>query len=487
MKQYILLFFWGYVFSTSVFAQLDKVCPVSSSIYDASTLNGIQLLLNTKDFTPYLVPFSKTETTSTIQLVNALQPFPPIWYQMGNPERDTGSFEGTTFLIDATIQTHGGNLTFLGSYPGEFYGAVSIDTATLLPNYSLKNYTNESSDTVRQSIDLHDFQIDENGNKLIANQFYKTIDARCLSGLEEDSIRGAYINEIIILDANDSIVFKWNPLDHLSVCEMDWAYKEASLTFGNIINWSHINSIRFANDGNIIYSYRHIGLGKINRTTGEIMWKLGGKDSMHSIPLDDSCGYFLQHDFSQWKNGLYSIFSNGDDNHPYLEGLVYEIDEVNKKAKLVQRYKPEPETFSKALGNYECYGDTCLINFGLILDGNKTGNQTVAHILKGEKIAAVVALKANNFAYQIHLTSWSPEMLRPKICVKKKTLSTELTKGFHDYKWYKIDTTTATPVGEGLQFSPETPGKYVVEAQTGSGIFTSFVVSEIISYKRKYR
>lgn len=105
------------------------------------------------------------------------------------------------------------------------------------------------------------------------------MDVRCLSGSESDKAKGALINEIIILNKKDSVIFKWNPLEHLSVCEMQWAYKNSSLNYGEVINWSHINSVRFANDGNILYSYRHIGLGKINSKTGEIMWKLGGKDS----------------------------------------------------------------------------------------------------------------------------------------------------------------------------------------------------------------
>jgi hypothetical protein len=75
-----------------------------------------------------------------------------------------------------------------------------------------------------------------------------------------------------------------------------------------MINWSHLNSVRFANDGNIIYSYRHIGLGEINVKTGEIMWKLGGKDIEKSISLPDSARYYLQHDFSQGEDGLYYVF-----------------------------------------------------------------------------------------------------------------------------------------------------------------------------------
>src|SRR6218665_2276489 len=137
-------------------------------------------------------------------------------------------------------------------------------------------------------IDMHDFQEDKNGNRLFVNQALRTIDARCLSGLAADSFRTALVNNIVILDPKGSVIFYWEPLKHLSPCEMEWKYKNSSLQYGSIINWSHANSVRFANDGNLLYSFRHIGLGKINIKTGEIMWKLGGKDSLNHIYVPDS-------------------------------------------------------------------------------------------------------------------------------------------------------------------------------------------------------
>lgn len=462
-------------------AQLNKLCPISSTVYNKKAVKGMNLLLNTKDFIPYFTPGGGTKLSSSVQLVNTQQPFPPLWFQMGNPVSDTGNFVATTFLADIKIQKQGGDLTFFFSYPGKLYGSVTIDTANLQTKDTLIKYPTTYKDMVMKQFDSHDYQVDAAGNQLFASQVYRKIDARCLSNLESDSARTAVSNNIVILNSKDSIIFNWNPLDHISPCEMYWEYKNSSLSYGDLINWSHLNSARFANDGNILYSLRHIGLGKINRKTGEIMWKLGGKDTTNSIHLPDSARYFLQHDFSQREDGLYSVFSNGDLSHLYAEGLVYKIDEVNKTAVLESRYRTKPDIFSMALGSYQCQNDNCIINYGM-QKPTATPTQDMAHILVKDKLAAVISGPQMNFSYQVHETKWAAAQRRPVVRLKKKILYSDSKSGLHDYNWYKIEGNTAIPVGSGTSFTPIVSGKYVVEAIQGLGLFKSYLVSDVFTY-----
>lgn len=466
-------------------AQLNKLCPISSTVYDKDKIKGLNLLLDTKDCTPFLVKNGKTTLTSTVQLVNATQPFPPLWFQMGNPQTDTGGFFETTFLLDIRIQKESGNLTFFSSYPGSFFGSTTFDTATLQPIDSLTTYKTAPAGD-KFILDPHEYQVDKAGNKLFANKIRKKIDARCLSGLEKDSVRIGVINEILIVNKDDSVLLQWDPLEHLSVCEMNWAYKDVDFTYGNAINWSHANSIRFANDGNIIYSLRHVGMGKINRKTGEIMWKLGGKDTLNSIRLADTANYYLQHDFLQQEGGLYTVFSNGDDQHPYLEVLTYKIDEENKTAELVSRYKPEPNIYSNAMGSYECKGDTCIVNFGVYIQKTPEKTQEMGKIWVGKKLVATLAAPPGNFAYKVLQTKWNAAQRRPKVSLLKGgMLRANSLDGLHDYTWYKIEGNNAIPVGSGKIFTPTVSGKYVVEAQQGTGLFRSYLVSDVFIYTYK--
>ncbi len=484
MKKIILITINIFCILNVCTAQLNKLCPVSSIVYDKQKAAGMNLLLNTKDCSPYLVPNSKTTQTASVQLINALQPFPPMWFQMGNQEADTLGFFETTFLLDVRIQKNGGKLSFFNTYPGKFFGSVSFDTATLLPTDTLKTYLSAPVNNPF-ILDPHDYQTDAAGNKLVANHIQTKINISCLTGLQKDSARAAFINEILILSPDDSVIFKWNPLEHISACEMNWEYKDASISFGDVINWSHINSLRFANDGNIIYSFRHIGLGKINRVTGEIMWKLGGKDTLNAIPMPDTINYYLQHDFLQGEDNMYSVFSNGDNKHPYLDVLVFDINDTTKTAKLVNRYKPEPKIFSKAMGSYECIGKTCVICYGAYSVENSKVPHEIGRILVDNRTA--VSLRANNlnFPYKIIQTKWAAIQRRPKVTQKNGVLQSNSLAGLHDYTWYKIKGTTAIPVGNGKTFTPTVSGKYVVEAQQGDGLFKSYLISDVINFTKK--
>lgn len=485
MRKTILITIGLFYFLNSCHAQLNKLCPISSTVYDKQRVEGINLLLNTKDCTSFLSPTAKTSQTSTVQLIKATQPFPPLWFQMGSPQADTGGFFETTFLLDVQIQKNTGNLTFFNNYPAKFFGYVTFDTATLQAIDTLSTYISAPVDD-KFIVDPHDYRVDAAGNKLLANHVKKIIDARCLSGLEKDSVRFAWINEILILNPKDSVIFKWNPLDHLSVCEMNWSYRNSSFLFGDVINWSHVNSITFANDGNILYSYRHVGVGKINRTTGEVMWKLGGKDIANAIALPDTSGYYLQHDFQQRKDGLYSLFSNGDTSHPSLQGIVYSIDENKKTAVLISRYRPEPRRLSIGMGNYDCNNDTCIISYGVYKLHNIANKRELARILVGNKQVASLSAPYPNFAYKVLQTNWTAAQLRPKISLLKGgMLRANSLDGLHDYTWYKIEGNNAIPVGSGKVFTPNVSGKYVVEAQQGTGLFRSYLVSDVFVYTFK--
>ena len=87
-------------------------------MYDKKKIQDVNLLLTTKDFVSVMNPKEGTKLTSTVQLVKATAPFPPLWFQMGDITKDAGgNFIGTSFLLDARIQESNGNLTYFSSHP----------------------------------------------------------------------------------------------------------------------------------------------------------------------------------------------------------------------------------------------------------------------------------------------------------------------------------------------------------------------------------
>lgn len=473
-----ILFF--ILFVTKVNAQLERIAPLHANIYNNQKLIGLNILLNTKDFNVLVNPNQPNKYPTSVQMTHADEPFPPIWYIVGENKSSNATFYESDFLLDFNLQEKTGQATFAGIYyliDRYFAGYFTFDTSTInLVDSTLELYTYHLDSSVN-TVDFHDIQYNTNGDKMLLANVKRTIDGRCLTNNINDSLMSAVVTYIVVLNKNDIPVFIWDPLAHLSPCEMYYEYKDNSTHYYNRLNWSHGNSARWANDGNILYSFRHVGCGKININTGDIMFKLSGKDT-NAIYLNDTDRYFLQHDFYQTENGLYSVFSNGDSAHPHMEAILYNIDEINKTAKLVYRYRPTPDCISSALGSVDYINNLCIINKGAFFCSPSAN--VISEIIDTTTNLKVAEYLTPNyqFSYQTRGTYWNVST-RPKIRLEQGVLKTDSIPNLYNYKWYKIVDTTATLVGNGLEYTPTT-GKYVVQAQKDTGVIISYLLSDVL-------
>lgn len=469
--------------STFAFAQLNKVSPLTSIVHDAAKIADVNLFINTKDFTHTFFPSKQDAYFSTVQLVHASHPFPPIWYQIGSSLSSDGKM--FDFLLNPEIQKKTGHISF-GYFivptvgPAiQSYAVFDSSNWQLIDTITDKTY---AYDSLLLPVDSHEYEEDEHGRKLFLAEAITKADLRCLTGNPADSVTPTAVTYIVIIDSLNHLVSVWNPLKYFSVCEMHFEWRDASTEYGTALNWNHGNSVRWSNDGNILYSFRHVGVGKINSSSGEIMFKLGGKDTLHSISLPDSIGYSLQHDFYQRPDGKYSLFNNGDDSiRPYMSGLIYDIDEVNKKVQLIDKYTPMPQCISRAFGGFDTYNGMYFLNRGM--NFCSVGNQMIDIISATDKTpVAEISGTSTNFSYRAHPTTWNISR-RPSITnLNSNTLATDSISGLYGYTWYKVTDTSAIQVGTGLSFSSMASGKYIVEAKTGTGNFVSYLLSDPLNY-----
>src|SRR5690606_12141524 len=123
--------------------------------------------------------------------------------------------------------------------------------------------------------------------------------------------------------------------------------------------YSNFNSVAVDPDGNYMICNRLLSeITKVDRNTGEIIWRLGGKHNQFTF-IDENQNnapiYFsMQHDIRILPNGNLTIFDNGDQHDPrYSRGVEYEIDEVNKTAKMVWEYVAPVDVFSQSNGSLQ--------------------------------------------------------------------------------------------------------------------------------------
>ena len=165
---------------------------------------------------------------------------------------------------------------------------------------------------------------------------------------EGDTNASIVIDYIQELDKDKNVVFQWRSMDYFDFRDATW---DIDLT-ADFIDNVHINSLELDNDGNIILSSRNMSeITKIDRQTGDIIWRWGGKNNQFKF-INDSVGFSHQHSVRRIDNGNITLFDNGNLHFNLLpsRAVEYKLDEENKTAELVWQNINDSAIYSLALG-----------------------------------------------------------------------------------------------------------------------------------------
>jgi hypothetical protein len=208
--------------------------------------------------------------------------------------------------------------------------------------------------------DEHEFLLLQNGHALLI-----AIEERPLTQIDPDGNPNTTVigNHIQELDENGMLVFEWLCWDHINL-------EDSNIENQDVLelDYIHMNSIAMDYDGHLLISSRHLSeCTKINRQTGEIIWRLGGKNNQFDF-INDPDLISSQHDFRPVpdKPGHYTLFDNGTQKDPkYSRAVEFKLDTVNMLAEKVWEYRHIPDRYSRIMGNAQRLpnGNT-LINWG---------------------------------------------------------------------------------------------------------------------------
>jgi hypothetical protein len=152
------------------------------------------------------------------------------------------------------------------------------------------------------------------------------------------------------MDVNDNEIWKWRSFDHYDILDADSA---VNLTQGTI-DWTHCNSIKVDYDGNLLLSTRNFNeITKINRQTGDIIWRFGGERNQFQF-INDDRRFARQHDAKRNAAGNLIMFDNGVRLVPQYSSLVeYELDEDSLTATLIRRFTRDESVWSRIRGGVQ--------------------------------------------------------------------------------------------------------------------------------------
>jgi len=227
---------------------------------------------------------------------------------------------------------------------------------TYFNNIGQKYYAEDANYNITDSFycgngyttDFHDLQVLDNGHALLMSYDPQTVDMSLLvpGGNPNATVVGLIIQEI---DENKNVVFQWRSWDHYNI--LDAANVDlTSAMFGYV----HGNALEYDYDGNILVSARVLSeITKIDRSTGAMIWRLGGVNNQFTFP-NDSISISYQHDIRRIANGNITFYDNGNFRPVrFSRAVEYQLDEVNKIATLVWQYRASPDRYAPTRGSVQ--------------------------------------------------------------------------------------------------------------------------------------
>lgn len=189
--------------------------------------------------------------------------------------------------------------------------------------------------------DLHEFLLTDRGTALLTTYAVLTQDLRAVGGSEHGTIQDARFQEIDV--ASGKVLLEWHSLDHIPITESYWPLS---------VDWDyvHLNSIGVDTDENLLVSSRNTHtIYKIDRRTGAVMWRLGGKHS--DFAFDSAAQFAWQHDARRQPDGTITLFDNG---LSVSRAAILNVDEKARRVSLKRSYThPSPNLHALSQGNVQ--------------------------------------------------------------------------------------------------------------------------------------
>jgi hypothetical protein len=118
----------------------------------------------------------------------------------------------------------------------------------------------------------------------------------------------------------------------------------------------------------MLISGRHTcALYKIERHSGRVLWRLGGRRS--DFAMGGGARFHWQHDARHLPGSLISVFDNGAGpvkSERQSRGLVLHVDQDHRAVRLAHSYR-HPHILTSAMGNVQTLPDTnVIISWGLV-------------------------------------------------------------------------------------------------------------------------
>lgn len=218
------------------------------------------------------------------------------------------------------------------------------------------------SNSPQGAIDGHDFILIDDNHYIVETYYEQTVNniPDSLTKVSNVKVVAPVIQEI----ENDNVVWQWSATNYpefYSTSVEGNGFSDST----TIWDYMHINSMYIdPRDNNLICSFRNLNqILKINRTTGAIMWRLGGKNS--DFPMTSDQVFLRQHCVTLTDNNqTLLVFDDGEaTERPSTRIVEFNLNETTHTINSFKAF-PLPEPFTAFTGSVQKRGDTYFIGGG---------------------------------------------------------------------------------------------------------------------------
>lgn len=271
----------------------------------------------------------------------------PVWYRK---PASPGAFD-VTQLADGTIAWASGGGGF-GTDPNAAFEDFNLETgATLWLKAPVP------------PLDFHELEEMANGDLMMLSSPLKSnVDLTALGLSSAATIIDCVVQEV---GPNGRLVWEWSASDHVSASESTHPMS-TKVNGQSVYDIFHCNSIDTdAVSGNVLLSSRHTdAVYLMNRTSGMIIWKMGGTSPNHdnaqilTITDDPEGAFHAQHDARFEPDGDISLYDDQSwDVGLTARGVEYHIDSDAGTATLMWSYASPDGHDAVATGSFRRLDD----------------------------------------------------------------------------------------------------------------------------------
>lgn len=198
--------------------------------------------------------------------------------------------------------------------------------------------------------DLHDFIVLGDKHYVVLGylpQEVSNVPTNLTGGKSTSNVLDTVIQEQL----NGQVIFEWHSTDHPDLYLDSVEPNDFANSNSKIADYAHLNSITIdPKDGNFIASFRNLDeVIKISRTTGTILWKMGGLGDQFGLTAQQK--FSRQHYVRLLPDGTMTIFDNGVANEQ-TRLLDIGYNEQTKQITSYQAYAPT-QRYSFIMGSVQ--------------------------------------------------------------------------------------------------------------------------------------